>query len=995
MGSATRRRPARWYALSAVALLLSAIAVPAPAQADLATTGAITDGLVLRYQLDETSGSVATDSSGNGRNGTVVGTPSWGGDQGLKFDGSSTYVKVPNNVMSGLDSISVAFDVFIDSDQSTPYFLYGFGNTDSSTGAGNGYLFATGSTFRAAIASGNWTTEQNTRASSSDTLDRAVWKHVTYTQTGSTGTLYEDGVAIATNTAVTIKPGDIGGGTTTANYVGKSNYTGDKLFKGKIKDFRVYNRALSAGEVYDLGGSATAILGATEPRLKVGAMINRTAGTVLLPVVAGTDVSRLSPAFTLPTNSTISPASGSLQNFTNPVAYTVTDATGATQTWTVSAVEMRSPVIPGYYADPEVRYFNGKFYIYPTTDGFDGWSGTQFHAFSSTDLAHWTDEGVILDLGPDVSWADARAWAPSMVERNGKYYFYFCAEAQLGVAVGDSPTGPFHDALGKPLLTYDDYPGQEIDSNVFIDTDGQPYLYWGNGYAFMVPLHDDMISFDKSEVEEITPSGFREGSFVFKRGSTYYFSWSENDTGDENYQVAYATASSPYGPWTKHGVILSKNSNLGILGTGHHSVVQVPGRDEWYIVYHRFAIPGGNGTHRETTIDKLTFAADGTINPVVPTLRSIDPVDITAPAVTAGVAPGTPAGGWYTSAATVSVTATDQADGKIVPQVRTYLSGDSAGDWISTSDPVTLGTDGVHVVEYRATDAAGNTSATGRLTVKVDRTAPVSKATTDPHARTVTLSAADSASGVSRIEYSLDDAAWVAYQNPIKVGNEASTVRYRAVDVAGNVEVVNSAELPAVGTSMVPTTTTLKSCGTVAYGTPCTVTVWVKAGSGTATGTVRVLDGARLVGVGELKGGTATVTLATDLAVGVRSLRVLYSGSERFAASAATGTATVTKVTTRVTLGVTPKSVKKGRSAKAVITVKAVNGVPVTGRVTIVAVHGSTKIKRVVTVSASGRITVSLGPLTKIGDYVVTATYAGSGTAKSAKSASVRIRVHK
>ena len=963
---ATRRRLARWSAVSVAALLLAAMAVPVPASA--ASAAANTDGLMLWYKLDETSGSVATDSSGNGKNGTVNGTASWTGGDGLTFDGSSTYVKVPDNIMSGLASISVSFDAFIDANQATPYFLYGFGNTDSSTG--------------------NWTTEQNIRASSSDVLDRGVWKTVTYTQTGTTGTLYEDGVAVATNTAVTIKPGDVGGGTTTADYIGKSVYAGDNLFKGKIKDFRVYNRALSADEVYDIGGSPTAILGANEPALKVSAMVNRTAGTVLLPVVDGTDLSHLAPTFTLPTGSTISPASGSVQNFTSPVTYTVTGSAGATQDWTVSAVDMRSPIIPGYYADPEIRYFNGKFYIYPTTDGFDGWSGTQFHAFSSTDLVHWHDEGVILDLGPDISWADARAWAPSMVEHNGKFYFYFCAEAQIGVAVGDSPTGPFTDALGKPLLASGAFSGQMIDPNVFIDTDGQPYLYWGNGHAYVVPLHDDMISFDKSDVAEITPSGYNEGSFVFKRGSTYYLSWSQNDTRDVNYQVAYATASSPYGPWTKQGVILSKNSSLGILGTGHHSVVQVPGRDEWYIVYHRFAIPNGDGMHRETTIDKLEFNADGTIKTVVPTLESIKPVDITAPVATAGVSPAVPDTGWYTTPPTVTVTATDETDGSIAPQVRT-----DGGDWVSTETPVTLGTDGTHVVEYRATDAAGNTSATGRLTVQVDMTAPVSKASVDAHARTVTLTAADSTSGVSRIEYSLDGSTWTPYQSPIAVGGKATTVRYRAADVAGNVESANTAELPAAGTPLTPTTTTLTGCGTVAYGTPCTVKVRVAAASGTPTGTVRVLDGARLVGVGNLKGGTVAVRLTGGLAVGRHSLRALYAGNERFATSTGTGSVTVTKVATRAALVVTPTTVRKGHSAKAVVTVKAVNGVHVTGRVTIRAVLGSTRITRIVTVGASGKVTVWLGPLRKTGSYVVTATYAGSGTAKPAKSASVRIRV--
>ncbi|CAM5513464.1 hypothetical protein SALBM311S_10713 [Streptomyces alboniger] len=137
-----------------------------------------------------------------------------------------------------------------------------------------------------------------------------------------------------------------------------------------------------------------------------------------------------------------------------------------------------------------------------------------------------------------------------------------------------------------------------------------------------------MTSLDTSKVEDITPSGYNEGTFVIKRKGTYYFMWSENDTRDENYRVAYATGPSPTGPWTKRGVILEKDLSLGIKGPGHHSVVHVPNTDDWYIAYHRFAIPGGDGMHRETTVDKLEFDADGLIKKVLPTLTGIDPVTV-------------------------------------------------------------------------------------------------------------------------------------------------------------------------------------------------------------------------------------------------------------------------------------------------------------------------------------------------------------------------------
>jgi hypothetical protein len=285
------------------------------------------------------------------------------------------------------------------------------------------------------------------------------------------------------------------------------------------------------------------------------------------------------------------------------------------------------PVIPGLYADPHLANFDGRYYLYPTTDGYEGWSGTQYRVFSSMDLMTWTDHGVILDHGPDVSWADNSAWAPAVAAGNGQYYLYFSGglasgntAKQLGVAVADSPTGPFRDALGRPLVRSGQFPGQAIDPMVFTDDDGRSYLYWGQGAAHVVPLGSDLVSFDPARVRTITPPGYNEAPFVFTRNGVYYFMWSENDTRSEDYRVAYATGQSPLGPWTPRGVVLQKRVELGILGTGHHSVVRGPGTDTWYVAYHRFAVPGGDGINRETTIDRMEFNADGTIRPILPTL---------------------------------------------------------------------------------------------------------------------------------------------------------------------------------------------------------------------------------------------------------------------------------------------------------------------------------------------------------------------------------------
>ncbi len=285
-----------------------------------------------------------------------------------------------------------------------------------------------------------------------------------------------------------------------------------------------------------------------------------------------------------------------------------------------------NPALPDYHADPNIVAFGDTYYLYPTTDGFEGWSGTTFSVWSSKDLVNWQEHDVILDLGPDVDWAESRAWAPTIAERDGKYYFYFCAEAKIGVAVSDSPLGPFTDS-GEPLIAANpDGTGQAIDPAVFTDVDGQAYLYWGNGSAWVVPLNDDMVSFDPDRVVGIPNlDEFREGLFMVERDGTYHLTYSIDDTRSEDYRVGYATAPSPTGPFTNHGLILQKDPAQSILGTGHNSVIQVPGTDAWYLVYHRFAIPDGDGTHRETAIDELHFSRDNLMQPVTPTLEGVDP----------------------------------------------------------------------------------------------------------------------------------------------------------------------------------------------------------------------------------------------------------------------------------------------------------------------------------------------------------------------------------
>lgn len=305
-----------------------------------------------------------------------------------------------------------------------------------------------------------------------------------------------------------------------------------------------------------------------------------------------------------------------------------------------------NPVLPGFHADPEILYSNKtkKYYIYSTTDGQPGWGGWYFTVFSSTDLKNWNYEGVMLDLKSEqVPWANGNAWAPCIEEKlikgEYKYFFYYSGNPvkgggkQIGVAMADSPTGPFTD-LRQPIIT--DSPvghGQQIDEDVFTDpVSGKPYLYWGNGYMAGAELNKDMISIKKKTLTVMTPEGgtlqdyaFREAPYVFYRNGLYYFMWSVDDTGSPNYHVAYGTSKSPLGPIevAKDPIVLIQNPEKQIYGPAHNAVLQIPGTDEWYIVYHRINknfLKDGPGVHREVCIDRMEFNADGTIKPVVPTL---------------------------------------------------------------------------------------------------------------------------------------------------------------------------------------------------------------------------------------------------------------------------------------------------------------------------------------------------------------------------------------
>lgn len=282
-----------------------------------------------------------------------------------------------------------------------------------------------------------------------------------------------------------------------------------------------------------------------------------------------------------------------------------------------------NPIFPGWYADPEIHLFQGRYWIYPTYSApYE--EQTFFEAFSSSDLTDWRNEGRILDFA-DVPWSTNRAaWAPSMAEKNGKYYFYFSAGdgAGIGVAISDSPAGPFTDALGHALISEYHHGAQPIDAHAFIDDDGTPYLYYGGWkHSVVVKLGDDMISIDGPFVE-ITPENYVEGPFMVKQQGRYVFMWSEGGWTDSSYAVAYGISDSPLGPFPRLGTILQTDPAIG-KGAGHHSVLKLPGSEQHIICYHRRPLEETSAHNRVTCLDYLNIDEAGRIQPVAITNEGV------------------------------------------------------------------------------------------------------------------------------------------------------------------------------------------------------------------------------------------------------------------------------------------------------------------------------------------------------------------------------------
>ena len=641
----------------------------------------------------------------------------------LVLNGNNSYSQLPTGAFDGKNQLTVIFDVKADINSGN-YFTFAFGANSTKYD----FLRVRGSEVRNAITVNSYGDEREVRTNV-DFTD--CWMNVAIVFDGTVNRLYINGTLVSENSNTGINASDLGTGL--YSYLGKSLYDGDGYFKGSFDNFEAYSCVLDDDAIKEKAMNSLPLL------------ISAYAGELVsdLNNVSGTDNHTAVKTEIDRDNNTITPTVKRAQNIKsvpfkinilneNCKAYvdgveftsgerldlsygrtlTVTDGENE-ESYTISAAQIaNNSVLPGMYADPDIDVLDGKFWIYPTTDGTPGWGGTQFHAFSSPDMVHWTDEGVILDnkdKNPSVNaqgiqiassqWSDGNAWAPAIEEKNGKYYFYYCGRIleslestygqgmAIGVAWANSPEGPY-TAAPTPIL----YPkmmesanigfaGQVIDPAIYTES-GKSYILFGNGMAAMAELNSDMISVKPSTLSIINNlNDFRESIAVFKRGDTYYFTWSCDDTGSENYHINYGTASSLTGTVTNMGTLLQKDENAGILATGHQSVIYLPESDRCFIAYHRFYTPlsiGGNvGHRRETCIDEITFNGN-TLNTVTPTMTGVGPIDIHGNSISESITYATCDTDGYITADGFTLTAQD------APEVKAY-----GHDWRITEHPAT------------------------------------------------------------------------------------------------------------------------------------------------------------------------------------------------------------------------------------------------------------------------------------------------------------------
>lgn len=619
-----------------------------------------------RTITDSAAGNAAKDNGRLWGNAEVVYDEERGSNV-LKLDGSAhTYAELPLGFFDKRDTMTISMDVKSEL-SSGAFFTFAYGQSDQKYN----FMRVRGTQVRNALTTTSYSSEQEVKGTGAST---GQWQKVTLVMDGTLMELYIDGKLVDSNEDTGITTTDLG--TDLLSYLGKSFYKDDGYFTGKFDNFKVYNRVLGETEIKEEAWStASLIKGAVIGNLPENPLDLRGTDdhTAVFSQMKGKDIVSY---VRKDTNLASVPVALSL--FDETVKVTVdgkpftggnldlsrdvelkAEFAGRTQTYTIKKPLIAgNPVLPGQYADPDIDYFDGRFWIYPTTDGYPGWSGTKFHAFSSIDMVNWEDEGIIMELANDAPgvndkgvqiaaspWAvGGSAWAPTIEKKNDRYYYYYCGkksggESAIGVAVADKPAGPYTD-MGEPLMTVAMCKeagvnmGQAIDPSIFTDDDGTSYILFGNGHGAIAELNDDMVSIKEGTLKQINGiTDFRESVIVTKVNGKYHWTWTCDDANSPNYHVNYGVSDElikedgTVNVTLKKTNLLSKNENLGLLGTGHQSVLQVQdgeGKERYFMAYHRFYTPldiftEAFGVHRETCIDEIFFDDEGEMV-IAPTL---------------------------------------------------------------------------------------------------------------------------------------------------------------------------------------------------------------------------------------------------------------------------------------------------------------------------------------------------------------------------------------
>ena len=321
---------------------------------------------------------------------------------------------------------------------------------------------------------------------------------------------------------------------------------------------------------------------------------------------------------------------------------------------TCLVAEAQNPFVQTWCtSDPAPLVHDGTMYVYTghDEDGADFFWMQEWRVYSTQDMVNWQDHGSPLAL-ESFSWADDRAWASQTIERDGKFYWYICAHSKLsggmaiGVAVSDSPTGPFKDALGKPLFENGSW--DHIDPTVMIDDDGQAWLMWGNPQCYYLKLNRDMISYsgelgrldmteeafgapsmDKRENGKKYKDCYTEGPWLRKVDSSKYKVDPSKAyqllyaAGGVPEHISYSTAPSPVGPWTYAGEIMPLCETKSF--TNHCGVADYKGHS--YFFYHTGKLPNGGGFGRSVAVEEFKYNADGSFPTIMPTDEGVKPIE--------------------------------------------------------------------------------------------------------------------------------------------------------------------------------------------------------------------------------------------------------------------------------------------------------------------------------------------------------------------------------